>query len=113
MAGGRLTPAPLSLSLVPCQAVVGRFAEDFVEERRRSLEMFIKRVVAHPILRETEWARVFLQGSDQVTGRAPDLPAPLTSTAADLAHRSAAPLTAPSLPLCSVLRTCPWPGSSA
>ena len=35
---------------IPNKAVVGRFAEDFVEERRRSLEMFIKRVVAHPIV---------------------------------------------------------------
>ena len=36
---------------IPNKAVVGRFAEDFVEERRRSLEMFIKRIVAHPIVR--------------------------------------------------------------
>ena len=35
---------------IPNKAVVGRFAEDFVEDRRRSLEMFIKRVVAHPIV---------------------------------------------------------------
>jgi hypothetical protein len=90
---------------IPDKAVVGRFAEDFVEERRRSLEMFIKRVVAHPIvsstkhsaastarcmhhrgspccglwlcfiqLRETEQARVFLQGDEKV-GQLSALPA--------------------------------------
>ena len=100
---------------IPDKAVVGRFAEDFVEERRRSLEMFIKRVVAHPIvsapaqhshtqpalpaccsrrslplplcqqLRETEQARVFLQGDEKVRQQAqlPTLTAAVVRAVAD------------------------------
>ena len=49
---------------IPNKAVVGRFAEDFVEERRRSLEMFIKRVVSHPIVRTPEATHVSLTQRD-------------------------------------------------
>ena len=112
---------------IPNKAVVGRFAEDFVEERRRSLEMFIKRVVAHPILRETEQARVFLQGTDQVrTSHDAHADAQQRSqhrrrwscsgaevralTRSPLLGVACAPLRAR---LCRVIRTCPWPASSA
>ena len=93
------------------QAVVGRFAEDFVEERRRSLEMFIKRVVAHPILRETEQARVFLQGTDQVTSSDPPTP----STRSATAHFPSALISPPSLLSSSPVsspRICLWRASS-
>ena len=52
---------------IPNKAVVGRFAEDFVEERRRSLEMFIKRVVAHPIVRRATHTYSLTHSTTQLT----------------------------------------------
>ena len=76
---------------IPNKAVVGRFAEDFVEERRRSLEMFIKRIVAHPILREMEQTRVFLQGTDQVHNTTHNSTTPQRSTTRTQAQRNRSP----------------------
>ncbi|GAA6012264.1 hypothetical protein JCM11491_007076 [Sporobolomyces phaffii] len=51
----------LSMPPLPTKAFgAARFAEDFLEERRRDLERWVERVVNHPVLRESEEVRGFL-----------------------------------------------------
>lgn len=51
---------------IPDKAVIGRFGEDFLEDRRRGLELFLRRVLAHPQLRHSEEVHIFLTGTDPV-----------------------------------------------
>ncbi|SPO25582.1 related to Sorting nexin 9 [Ustilago trichophora] len=47
----------------------GRFASDFIETRRADLEMWISRLVRHPVLRYSEPIRFFLSCEDETTWR--------------------------------------------
>ncbi|TPX49551.1 hypothetical protein SeMB42_g02583 [Synchytrium endobioticum] len=46
---------------VPEKHALGRFQDDFVENRRASLERFLKRIASHPILSSEDDFRLFLQ----------------------------------------------------
>ncbi|SPO25936.1 related to Sorting nexin 9 [Ustilago trichophora] len=47
----------------------GRFASDFIETRRADLEMWISRLVRHPVLRYSEPMQFFLSCEDEATWR--------------------------------------------
>jgi sorting nexin-1/2 len=49
---------------LPDKVLLGRFEGEFVEERRRALELFLFRCLSHPELRKIEELKVFLTGSD-------------------------------------------------
>ena len=50
---------------LPEKLVMGRFSEEFVEARRRSLEKFLNRVALHPQLRESLHFKAFLEYSEE------------------------------------------------
>ena len=50
---------------IPDKGMIGRFGEDFVEDRRRGLELFLRRILTHPVLRHAEDVRTFLQANEQ------------------------------------------------
>ena len=49
---------------LPDKQSVSRFSEAFIESRRFHLEIFLRRVVCNPELKDTECLRVFLGGGD-------------------------------------------------
>lgn len=49
---------------VPGKRMMGRFSVDFVDERRRALEVFLCRVVSHPVLMLSDAVQVFVHGDD-------------------------------------------------
>ncbi|KAL9188509.1 hypothetical protein ACHAXT_006887 [Thalassiosira profunda] len=49
---------------LPEKQQVSRFSDDFIEERRFHLEIFLRRVVCNPELKDTECLLVFLGGGD-------------------------------------------------
>lgn len=57
---------------LPEKQAVGRFSAEFVESRRRSLEKFLVRVMAHPELGLSPLMVTFLQASDDALSRAKD-----------------------------------------
>ncbi|RKO90921.1 Phox homologous domain-containing protein, partial [Blyttiomyces helicus] len=46
---------------VPEKHAIGRFQEDFVESRRSALERCLRKIVAHPLLRDDEDLQIFLE----------------------------------------------------
>lgn len=54
---------------VPEKQYSGRFASDFIETRRADLEMWMSRLVRHPVLRYSEPLRFFLSCEDEVDWR--------------------------------------------
>ncbi|KAG0239721.1 intercellular trafficking and secretion [Actinomortierella wolfii] len=47
-----------------CYVRGDRFGPEFIEKRRASLERFLRKIAAHPILQKTECVRVFLDSHD-------------------------------------------------
>jgi hypothetical protein len=56
---------PFLLSSV-CYAEKFRFTAEFIEVRRKALDVFLKRVTAHPELRKSEDLKSFLQADEEV-----------------------------------------------
>ncbi|KAJ9479223.1 putative Vacuolar protein sorting-associated protein 5 (putative) [Pseudozyma hubeiensis] len=54
---------------VPEKQYSGRFASDFIETRRADLEMWMSRLVRHPVLRYSETLRFFLSCDDEAEWR--------------------------------------------
>lgn len=54
---------------LPEKQYSGRFASDFIETRRADLEMWISRLVRHPVLRYSEPIRFFLSCEDEAEWR--------------------------------------------
>ncbi|PWZ02323.1 hypothetical protein BCV70DRAFT_152838, partial [Testicularia cyperi] len=54
---------------LPEKQYSGRFASDFIETRRADLEMWISRIVRHPVLRYSEPVQFFLSCEDEVEWR--------------------------------------------
>eukprot|EP01083_Nonionella_stella_P259128 885073_1 len=50
---------------MPNKVLIGRFSMDFIEHRRRKLEIFLKRCLLHELLRESGYLRTFLHGDSQ------------------------------------------------
>ena len=48
----------------PDKQAVGRFSADFIESRRRALEKFMFRVLAHPTLNQSDVIITFLEADD-------------------------------------------------
>jgi sorting nexin-1/2 len=55
---GVIVPPP------PDKQAVGRFSAEFIESRRRALEKFMNRVLAHPTLCQSELIITFLEADD-------------------------------------------------
>lgn len=49
---------------IPEKQYVGRFEGDFIEERRRSLEQFLFRILSHPQLKHTTEVALFVTGQE-------------------------------------------------
>lgn len=64
---GQLLPA------LPDKALMGRFSPEFVEERRRALQLFLQRCMDHAVIRRHEMLRLFLTGTDVALGAAKQL----------------------------------------
>ncbi|KAI8101170.1 hypothetical protein M9435_001278 [Picochlorum sp. BPE23] len=58
--------AGIILPALPPRNVVEKYkmTPQFVEDRRRALQVFLKRVLSHPLLRHSEELRLFLQASE-------------------------------------------------
>ncbi len=54
---------------LPEKQYSGRFASDFIETRRADLEMWMSRLVRHPVLRYSDAIRFFLSCEDEVGWR--------------------------------------------
>ncbi len=54
---------------MPEKQYSGRFASEFIETRRADLEMWVSRLVRHPVLRYSEPIRFFLSCEDEVEWR--------------------------------------------
>lgn len=54
----------LLIPALPDKAVMGRFSPEFVEERRRALQLFLVRVMSHTTLRRHRDVLIFLTGTD-------------------------------------------------
>lgn len=50
---------------LPEKLLVGRFSPEFVESRRRALQLFLQRCCMHPELQHSEHLTVFLEASDE------------------------------------------------
>lgn len=62
--------AALGIPPVPEKQYSGRFASDFIETRRADLEMWMSRLVRHPVLRYSEPLQFFLSCEDDGEWRA-------------------------------------------
>jgi len=51
---------------LPEKLLVGRFSPEFIESRRRSLQVFLTRCVAHPELQHSDHLTTFLEATDDV-----------------------------------------------
>ncbi|KAJ3304118.1 Vacuolar protein sorting-associated protein 5 [Kappamyces sp. JEL0829] len=51
----------LVVPLVPEKQAVGRFHEDFIKARQKGLDTFLKRLVAHPVLQQSQHLQFFLE----------------------------------------------------
>lgn len=60
---------------LPDKALVGRFSDDFVEQRRAQLEQYINRILAHPTLAASHVTKAFLQQSDLPSDMVDNTPA--------------------------------------
>lgn len=69
---GQLLPA------LPDKALMGRFSPEFVEERRRALQLFLQRCMDHAVIKRHETLRLFLNGTDVALGAAKQLQAAQT-----------------------------------
>lgn len=49
-----------------CNAEKFRFTAEFIEVRRKALDVFLKRVTAHPELRKSEDLKNFLQADEEI-----------------------------------------------
>jgi len=49
---------------LPEKAIIGRFSGDFINERRRGLEVFLHRVTTHRVLKDDDTVQLFLLGDD-------------------------------------------------
>nr|CAB3266453.1 sorting nexin-12-like [Phallusia mammillata] len=58
-----LPPQGLSLQL-PFRSDEGLFAEEFIEERRKGLEVFINKVAGHPLAQNERCLHMFLQDEE-------------------------------------------------
>ncbi|ORZ40923.1 hypothetical protein BCR44DRAFT_1424053, partial [Catenaria anguillulae PL171] len=65
---------------LPEKQALGRFQEDFVEHRRVGLQLFLRKVAAHPVLNQADAFRHFVE-MDQLDPSA-DAPAPSASSSA-------------------------------
>lgn len=54
----------LLIPALPPTAMMGRFSPEFVEERRRALQLFLLRLMAHSIISRHAHVQVFLTGTD-------------------------------------------------
>lgn len=43
-----------------------RFSKEFIELRRKALDLFVNRIASHPELKQSEVLRVFLQADEEV-----------------------------------------------
>ncbi|SPC62317.1 related to Sorting nexin 9 [Ustilago sp. UG-2017b] len=59
----------LMIPPLPEKQYSGRFASDFIETRRADLEMWISRLVRHPVLRYSDLIRFFLSCEDEIEWR--------------------------------------------
>lgn len=62
--------AGIIIAPLPDKQAVGRFSAEFIESRRRSLEKFLLRVLAHPELGQASLLVTFLQASEDTLARA-------------------------------------------
>ena len=53
---------------LPDKALMGRFTPEFVEERRRALQLFLVRCMEHPLIRRHAHLLLFLTGTDSALG---------------------------------------------
>lgn len=60
----------LLIPALPDKGLMGRFAPEFVEERRRALQLFLSRIMEHPILRQHMSTLIFLTGTDSALAAA-------------------------------------------
>jgi sorting nexin-1/2 len=54
----------LLIPALPDKALMGRFTAEFVEERRRALQLFLNRLMEHEIIKRHANVHLFLTGTD-------------------------------------------------